>query len=65
MLADAARDHLYAACARAVTDVGREREALFLARLALLLFEAVGDEARCMAALQQATRDVPRPSLST
>jgi hypothetical protein len=51
------RDRLYAECARAISEAGAERESLFLARLALLLFEQVGDEARCRAAL-------PVPSLS-
>ena len=63
-LPDEARDRLYAALARAVTDAGADRESLFLARLALLLFEAVGDEARCAAMLAEAARDVPSPSLS-
>ncbi|MGE0796739.1 MAG: hypothetical protein AB7G13_21070 [Lautropia sp.] len=63
-LGDEARDRLYAACAHAISEVGSEREALFLARLALLLFEAVGDEARCTAALRRAACDVPCPSLS-
>jgi hypothetical protein len=59
-----ARDALYRDCALAITAVGRERESLFLARLALLLIEAVGDEARCREALEAAARDVPAPSLS-
>jgi hypothetical protein len=59
-----ARDRLYAACARAITEAGEERESLFLARLTLLLFEQVGDEARCDAALADALRDLPQPSLS-
>ena len=58
------RDRLYAACARAISEAGVERESLFLARLALLLFEQVGDEARCQAALQEALRELPTPSLS-
>ncbi len=41
-----------------------ERESLFLARLALLLFEQVGDEARCREALAQAIDGLPTPSLS-
>ena len=41
-----------------------ERESLFLARLALLLFEQVGDEARCRAALADALHALPVPSLS-
>jgi hypothetical protein len=59
-----ARDRLYAACAHAITQAGQERESLFLARLALLLMEQVGDEARCQAALAEALRDLPVPSLS-
>lgn len=59
-----ARDRLYAACARAVSEAGTERESLFLARLALLLFEQVGDEARCRAALADASSELPLPSLS-
>ena len=63
-LAPEARDRLYADCARAITVAGTERESLFLARLALLLFEQVGDEARCRAALADALRELPVPSLS-
>jgi hypothetical protein len=59
-----ARDRLYAECARAIGEAGVERESLFLARLALLLFEQLGDEARCRAALADALRDLPVPSLS-
>lgn len=59
-----ARDRLYAECARAISEAGPERESLFLARLALLLFEQVGDEARCRDALAQAMDDLPVPSLS-
>lgn len=59
-----ARDRLYAACAHAITEAGPAREALFLARLALLLMEQVGDEARCRQALDEALRDLPLPSLS-
>ena len=42
--------------AHAVTAAGTEREPLFLARLALLLFERVGDEAACREALADALR---------
>ncbi len=59
-----ARDRLYAACAHAITEAGGTREPLFLARLALLLMEQVGDEARCRAALADALRGLPVPSLS-
>ncbi|MGR4870642.1 hypothetical protein ACIPRI_17485 [Variovorax sp. LARHSF232] len=63
-LAPEARDRLYAQCARAISEAGSERESLFLARLALLLFEQVGDEARCRAALADALQGLPIPSLS-
>jgi hypothetical protein len=63
-LAPEARDRLYAECARAITEAGSARESLFLARLALLLFEQVGDEARCRAALADALQGLPIPSLS-
>jgi hypothetical protein len=59
-----ARDRLYAECARAISEAGAERESLFLARLALLLFEQIGDEARCRAALAHALDELPLPSLS-
>jgi hypothetical protein len=59
-----ARDRVYAECARAVSEAGPERESLFFARLALLLFEQVGDEARCREALAQALDGLPTPSLS-
>jgi hypothetical protein len=59
-----ARDRLYAECARAISEAGPECESLFLARLALLLFEQVGDEARCRTALADALHALPVPSLS-
>ena len=59
-----ARDRLYAECARAITEAGAERESLFLARLALLMFEQVGDESLCLASLADALRALPVPSLS-
>lgn len=58
------RDRLYAACARGVTEASPERESLFLARLALLLFEQVGDEDRCHKAIADALHGLPVPSLS-
>lgn len=63
-LAPDARDRLYAACANAISEAGPERESLFLARLALLLFEQLGDEARCRQALADALQALPVPSLS-
>ena len=59
-----ARDRLYATVARATSEAGRSRESLFLARLVLLLFEQVGDEARCERAIGQAMKNLPEPSLS-
>ena len=59
-----ARDRMYAELARAITEARPERESLFLARLALLLFEAVGDEARCRQAVADALEELPTPSLS-
>lgn len=64
LLAPEARDRLYAECARAISEAGAARESLFLARLALLLFEQVGDEARCCQALAEALQALPVPSLS-
>ncbi|HZH07712.1 MAG TPA: hypothetical protein VEY69_13645 [Lautropia sp.] len=64
-LAASSRDRLYAALAQAITEAGEVRESLFLARLSLLLFEAVGDEARCRQALADALHELPTPSLST
>lgn len=59
-----ARDRLYAQCARAISEAGAQRESLFLARLALLLFEQVGDESRCCQAIDDALKALPIPSLS-
>jgi hypothetical protein len=63
-LSAAARDRVYASVARATSEAGRSREALFLARLALLLFEQVGDEAACERAIAAALDSLPEPSLS-
>lgn len=63
-LESAAQDRVYQRCARAITEAGHERESLFLARLALLLFQEVGDEQRCLKALEHALKDLPTPSLS-
>ncbi len=63
-LESSAQDRIYQRCAHAITEAGSERESLFLARLALLLFQEVGDEARCMRAVEQALADLPAPSLS-
>ncbi|AZG08514.1 hypothetical protein EGT29_11965 [Pigmentiphaga sp. H8] len=63
-LDDLARDRVYTRCAQAVSEAGENREPLFLARLALLLFEQVGDESRCLAAIDEALRELPEPSPS-
>ncbi|HEY8358543.1 MAG TPA: hypothetical protein VIL30_13885 [Ramlibacter sp.] len=60
----AAQDRVYAHCSNAIAAAGREKESLFLARLALLLFEQVGDEQVCKAAIDAALKDLPTPSLS-
>lgn len=59
-----AQDRVYAHCSNAIATAGPEREALFLARLALLLFEQVKEEAVCIAAIDAALKDLPFPSLS-
>ena len=61
---DEARDRVYAQCAEAVSQAGPARESLLLARLALLLFEQVGDEAACRRAIFDALQELPQPSLS-
>jgi hypothetical protein len=61
---DTARDRVYTECARAISQAGEEREALFLARLALLLCERLGDEAVCLEAIADALHELPQPSLS-
>ena len=58
------RDRLYAALAESISEAGEARESLFLARLALLLFESVGDETRCRQAVADALHELPMPSLS-
>ena len=59
-----AQDQVYAHCSNAIAQAGREKESLFLARLALLLFEQVGDEEACKQAIDAALKDLPAPSLS-
>lgn len=63
-LNERARDQLYTRCARAISHAGREAESLFLARLALLLFEQIGDEKVCEEAIAAALHELPAPSLS-
>ena len=58
------QDRLYERVSNAIAEAGSERESLFLARLALLLFEQVGDERACLQAIEAALRELPMPSLS-
>ncbi|KAB7591459.1 hypothetical protein [Verminephrobacter eiseniae] len=60
----AVQDRIYAHCSNAIAEAGRERESLFLARLALLLFEQVRDEQQCLEAIDAALNELPTPSLS-
>lgn len=60
----AALDRIYTHCSQAIAEAGRDREALFLARLALLLFERLGDEHACQQAIDDALHALPKPSLS-
>jgi len=59
-----ARDRLYTRLAQGVSDAGASRETLFLARLALLLCERLGDESAAGAAIDAALKNLPEPSLS-
>ena len=59
-----ARDRVYARCANSISEAGTDRESLFLARLALLLFEQVGDESTCSQAIEAALHELPQPSSS-
>jgi 3-(3-hydroxy-phenyl)propionate hydroxylase len=59
-----ARDRLYTRLAQGVSEAGRSGETLFLARLALLLCERLGDEATVGAAIDAALQNLPEPSLS-
>ncbi len=63
-LDDLERDEAYRACCLAVSEAGRDRESLYLARLALLLMEEVGDLPRCLTAIAAAAQDLPTPSMS-
>ncbi len=64
MLTEAQRDEFYTHCAQAINAAGRERESLLLARLALLLADALGDVDRAKAAVDAALKDLPQPSLA-
>lgn len=64
MLTQEQRDTFYTHCAHAISQAGRSRESLFLARLALLLAESLGDVDAAMAAVDAALKDLPEPSLA-
>lgn len=68
MLADDDRDAIYTECCRAISSAveqaGDQAESLYLARLALLLFEAVGDAGRCRQAISEALDGLEPPRLS-
>jgi hypothetical protein len=64
MLTEPQRDEFYTHCAHAINTAGRERESLLLARLALLLADALGDIERAKAAVDAALKDLPQPTLS-
>ena len=53
-LEDSDRDQVYTRCANAIFEAGLASESLFLARLALLLFEQVGDKVQCLHAIGRA-----------
>lgn len=59
-----ARDRLYTRLAQGLSDAGPTRETLYLARLALLLCERLGDEAVAAQAIDRALQNLPEPSLS-
>jgi hypothetical protein len=64
MLTETQRDEFYTHCALAVNQAGRSRESLFLARLALLLADELGDINRAKLAVDAALKDLPEPSLA-
>jgi hypothetical protein len=53
-LSESERDDAYTRICLAITEAGPERESLFLARLSLLLAEAVGDAQRVREAIAAA-----------
>jgi hypothetical protein len=48
------REMLFRECRAALDSMPQEQHSLFLARLALLLFEQVGDLERCRSSIAQA-----------
>jgi Protein of unknown function (DUF2783) len=64
MLTEQDRDDFYSHCAQAISQAGRSRESLLLARAVLLMAEAVGDLNTCKAAVDAAMKQLPEPSLA-
>jgi len=58
---EAARDDAYTRICLAVTEAGPGREALFLARLSLLLAEVAGDPKQVRAAIEAARLPPAQP----
>ncbi len=54
MLTDQELDDVYTETCYAMTDLGEAKQALFLARLALLLMKEVGDAGRVRGAIEAA-----------
>lgn len=61
---DLQRDEAYRACCQAISAAGPQAESLYLARLALLLMEALGDLPACLRAIEAAGHDLPEPRMS-
>lgn len=57
-MSDASLETVYERIAETVDAVGEERQALFLAKLALLLAEALGEPERALALVGEAARDL-------
>ncbi len=56
------REMLFRECRTALDTMAQDQHPLFLARLALLLFEQVGDAERCRTCIAQALEGLSRPS---
>jgi hypothetical protein len=57
-LSTEALERLWLALSAAITAAGPEREAVFLAKLVLLLGQELGDEARIAALIETAQKDL-------
>ena len=56
------REMLFRECRTALDTMAQDQHPLVLARLALLLFEQVGDAERCRTCIAQALEGLSRPS---